>query len=70
MIVFDERLKECPLCGGKCYIEEEMISGVLMVIKIRCKDCGLAGYKNFLPKTKNAVEKTIEYWNNRQQISN
>lgn len=65
MIVFDKRLKNCPLCGGDCYYEEKCFGGAIRVINVKCKECGLEGHKNFLISSKNHLEKTIEYWNRR-----
>ena len=47
-------IAECPVCHGE-----------LKICALKCADCGLTGYKNFIKDAKNPIEKTIEYWNTR-----
>lgn len=63
MIVYDERINPCPICGGECYYEWK--EDVLLVIKIRCEKCGLTGHKIFARTAPDPVGATIDYWNNR-----
>lgn len=65
MIVFDKRLKKCPLCGGDCYYEEIEFGSTMVTVYIRCRECVLSGQQTFLISAKNRIERTIDYWNTR-----
>jgi len=66
----DGKAKACPLCGSKHILlkdENEDNSGCYTVT-IRCKDCGLTGYKSFLNRVNKdeGHQRTIDYWNTRK----
>ncbi len=70
MIVFDERLKRCPIrsCQGAAYYEEEEVLHNMITIRIRCEKCGLTGYKTHLrvaERDRDFIKDIIDYWNDR-----
>ena len=67
----DERLKECPICGGEatplyCENGNRYTSNILYLSKrgtIKCKKCELT-----LPRVYSRVSKAIEVWNTRKPM--
>jgi len=62
-----DTIKPCPLCGStNIYIEDPDVDEMYGV-KIACADCGCNGFKNFTKEVdvETAMQKTINYWNNR-----
>ena len=64
-----DKAKECPICHSKdVYIQmPEEDDCMAYTLYIKCADCGLTGYKNFLRSvlTDDSVNRVIQYWNNR-----
>lgn len=72
MLVFDKRLRPCPICGSTdIYLTEKTFIGAIQM-DVGCASCGLKGFKNFstLVDDKEREEKTIEYWNTRATDNN
>ena len=69
MLVFDERLKPCPIksCGGSAYYEEKTYGDCVTEIVVGCAKCGLRGHKAHLTKSsqKDYIKSVIDYWNDR-----
>ena len=70
MIVFDKRLKKCPIksCQGDAYYEQNNTIDRITTIRITCQKCGLSAYKQYVLLTdskRDIVKDTIEYWNDR-----
>ena len=64
-----EGAKPCPLCGSKRICIEKSSADRAYTLYIKCYDCGLTGYKNFLAKTpdKTAEKMLLDYWNTRTE---
>lgn len=62
MIIFDERLDTCPMCGGNCYYEEEIIVPRTITIRVACNSCGLMNSRTYLSTVENPVERIIKYF--------
>ena len=65
MMIYDKRIKPCPICGGECYYDDYILDDLITCVCIKCRKCGLRGQKDFINPAPDAVERTIEYWNNR-----
>lgn len=70
MLVYDKRLKKCPIksCQGDAYYEENEVLHNMITIQVRCEKCGLTGYKTHVraaEKTHDFVKDIIDYWNDR-----
>lgn len=63
MIVFDERLKSCPLCGGKAYLR--LKSDLLKIVTVACTKCNLNTSIVFLNSVIEIEQQAIEKWNCR-----
>lgn len=68
MMLFDKRLKSCPLCGSSEIYLEEKPFGVIVEVNVGCADCGLKGHKAFLLTVIDRHKKVIDYWNHRVPV--
>lgn len=62
-----EKLKPCPFCGGKAYIEEESDAKSCIYNVARCEECGVevCVYVDMTKTIKWNKQKVIERWNKR-----
>lgn len=69
MLIFDKRLKPCPIksCNGDAYYEEKTYDRGVTEIYVGCAKCGLRGHKVCLSKLdrKDFIQSIIDYWNDR-----
>lgn len=59
-----EKLKPCPFCGGKAFIENGYV-GIDKVVFVECDECKVRMPNVYVRATYCANDKAAEVWNRR-----
>jgi len=62
---YDERLKSCPLCGGKGYIKEDIKVDKIRILTVACEKCNCSTSMSFFTVIDNPEQRIINKWNTR-----